>query len=102
MSIPEDDESELDPVYVSSLRELKWIVLAWAVNFAWVIGYCLLRGYDVDTVENLQTIIGMPEWVFWGVFFPWIVTTLFTAWFALTQMADHPLDDSEAEEPSDG
>jgi hypothetical protein len=31
--------------------------------------------------------------VFWGVFVPWIVATLVTGWFALTQIEDHVLPD---------
>ncbi len=102
MMPPDDPDLELDSLFVSSLRESKWIIVAWVVNFTWVVGYCVLRGYRIDDAEKLITILGMPNWVFWGVFLPWIITTLFTAWFALTQMADHPLDDAGPQENSDG
>ena len=85
------DDARLDPVYVTSLREAYWIVAAWAVNCLWVVGYCRLRGYDSVDVENLRTILGMPAWVFWGIFLPWIAATVFTIWFALKCIADHPL-----------
>ena len=101
--IPAATEAELDPIFVSSLREAKWIVVAWTLNFAWVIGYSLSFGYrGGDEPSELITRLGMPAWVFWGVFTPWIVTTLFTAWFALTQMDDHPLDDEPRGESVDG
>ena len=98
MSQSDEPQRELDPLFVSSLRELKWILVAWGVNFAWVIGFCLSRGYETDGAE-LSLVLGMPAWVFWGVMLPMICVTLFTAWFALTQMADHPLEDPETEEP---
>lgn len=99
MNQGDETQQELDPVCVSSLRELIWIVVAWTVSFAWVIGYCTWRGYDGEPTE-FTLVLGMPSWVFWGILLPWVVVTAFTIWFALTQMADHPLDDvvSEADE----
>lgn len=101
MSQSDDSRQELDPLYASSIRELKWIIVAWAVNFAWVLGFCFLRGYGSEESE-ISLVLGMPSWVFWGVMLPWILVTLFTAWFAMTQMADHPLEDSPTEESVDG
>jgi hypothetical protein len=101
-----DAESSSDPVYRSSLRELRWILILWGINFAWVIGYCSLFGYQSEG-EALTTVLGMPSWVFWGIFTPWIVATLVITWFALTQIEDHPLEDPDLDEttsgePSDG
>ncbi len=101
MTQPDNSKPQLDPLYVSSLRELKWILIAWCVNFAWVIGVCALLGYGDGDTKQVTTILGMPSWVFWGVFLPWIVVTLFIAWFALRVMKDHPLQESETEETSD-
>ena len=85
------EQKSVDPIFESSLRELKWILLAWLVNFIWVIGYCSLFGYS----NSDATVMGMPSWAFWGVFLPWIVMTLFTVWFAFFQMTDHPYEDEE-------
>jgi hypothetical protein len=89
----DDVDAELDPVFVSSLRESKWIVIIWFANFAWVVSFSFWAGYEGDSEQRLVTTLGMPRWVFWGVFFPWIVTAGITCWFALTRMADHPLED---------
>lgn len=102
-----DEDLTFDPLYLSALRELKWIVVAWAVNFAWVIGFCVYIGYDsVGTTDSadaeLRLVFGLPSWVFWGVMLPWILVTLFTGWFALTQIKDHPLEDAATGEPLDG
>lgn len=96
------DDSELDPVFVSSLREAKSIFGIWLVMFAWVITVGLFFGYATDPKAPIETTLGMPSWVFWGVFVPWGVTSLFTIWFALTQMADHPLEDPDSLDASDG
>ncbi len=80
-----------DPVFASSLRELKWILAIWSVNFIWVVGYCVLYGYYEEEAP-LATVIGMPSWVFWGVFLPWILSIVVSAWFAFAFMEDHPLD----------
>ena len=83
----------VDPVFKSSLRELKWIFVIWLVHFVWVVGYCYAFGYLAPKTQ-LTTVIGMPSWVFWGVFVPWISATVVSSWFALTQIEDHDLPDS--------
>ena len=96
-----DFESSPDPVYQSSLRESRWILVFWAFFFVWVVGYCSLYGYPVEG-EPITTVLGMPAWVFWGIFVPWIVSGAITIWFALTQIEDHPLDEVVDAEDSDG
>lgn len=63
----------------------------WLACFAWVIGYSLCFGSGGDDRE-LAIVGGVPAWVFWGVGVPWIVATVFSTWFALTQMQEDPLD----------
>jgi len=96
-----DAEQSRDPVYVSSLRESRWILLYWAIFFVWVVGYSTLYGY-LPEGEPLVTVLGMPSWVFWGVFLPWIVSGVIGIWFALTQIEDHPLEEVVDAEDSDG
>jgi hypothetical protein len=101
-----DVETSSDPVYRSSLRELRWILFIWFIFLLWVVGYCGLFGYQTEEAA-LTTILGMPSWVFGGVFLPWIAATIVTCWFALTQIEDHPLQDPTADdetsgEPADG
>lgn len=101
-----DLESSPDPVYRSALRESRWILVLWLINMLWVVGYCSLFGYH-SADEPLTTVLGMPSWVFGGIFMPWIVATTVISWFALTQIEDHPLHDpapadEESEEQTDG
>ena len=99
MDESDDSQWELDPVYVSSIGELKWIVGIWTVSILWIVGFCSVYGYAPD--EPLSIVMGMPWWVFWGVFVPWIVTAVFSCWFAIYKMADHRLDDSDPSESAD-
>ena len=96
MRMPPENAEARDPLYRGALRELRWILAAWAVNFAWVIGYCRVAAFRVEPGEP-ATVWGMPSWVFWGVFLPWIAVTAFTAWFALTRMEDQPLGETDDE-----
>ncbi len=88
-----ETEPPLDPVFKSSVRELRWILVIWFIHFIWVLGYCYTFGYP-DSEQPLSTVLGMPSWVFWGVFAPWITATAISIWFALTQIEDHALTDS--------
>ena len=54
-----EHDPPLDPVFKSSLRELKWILVIWLVHFVWVIGYCYAYGY-LTPETPLTTVIGMP------------------------------------------
>lgn len=97
----QDDKlrQELDPLCVSALLEFKGILIAWAVNFIWTIGFCLAAGYDVDETQ-ISLVFGMPSWVFWGVMLPWFVVSVYSIWFALTQIADHSLEPTESGDSS--
>jgi len=90
--MPEPDK--LDPVYLHSRRETVFALVTWAVFCLWVVGFCLARGYDVDPAD-LQTVMGMPSWIFWGVALPWLAANVVTIWFALKFMADDPLEEPE-------
>ena len=97
---PESDETDLDPLYASSIREMKWILLTWVASFGWVIGYCYTFGFSSGD-GTISTTLGIPSWAFWGVFVPWIVTAVFTSWFAMRVMEDHPLEDPVDSEQAD-
>jgi len=91
------NDTPTDPVYRTSLSEFWQIIVYWLVFFVWVIGYCSPYGFP-DPNQPIETVLGMPAWVFWGIFLPWIVSAAFTTWFALARIADHPLDESAGSE----
>ena len=79
-----------DPVYLHARHEAKWILIAWAVCLVWTVGYSGLFGYEVDP-SNMRLVLGVPSWVFFGVFVPWATATGFSVWFGLSYMQDDPL-----------
>ena len=92
-------DPKFDPVYTHSLRETYLILLTWIVFAIWVISYTLRYGYDLDP-DNFSTVIGIPEWVFWGIGLPWILAILVTVGFAVFIIKDDPLEESK-EAPTD-
>lgn len=90
MASYQGEKKELDPLYLNARREAWWILLAWAVCLVWTVGYCALFGYEID-VATMNLVLGMPSWVFWGVFIPWMTATGFSIWFGLAYMRDDVL-----------
>jgi hypothetical protein len=97
MTDPKSADHPADPLFVSSLRELKWVLATWLFHFIWVATYCGTQGYQ-DDATPVKIVWGMPSWVFWGIVVPWLAASLFTIWFALTQMKDHAFDDADHDE----
>ena len=86
----------LDPVYLHARRETVFVIVAWCGFCLWVVGYCLLNGYDLDPAE-LKTVLGMPALIFWGVALPWVMANVVAIYFGLKFMADDPLEDPPTE-----
>ena len=87
MSSSPADKEEYDPLYVHAKQEAWLILAAWAVCLVWTVGYSTLFGYGIHQSE-IQTVLGIPSWVFWGVFVPWMTATVFSIWFGLVYMRD--------------
>ncbi len=100
---------EDDPVYTSSRREVVIILAVWSVAMIWTVGVCYLQGYadhpkPVGTLDamipslerfdrdpaGLRTPfgLGIPDWVFWGIIFPWAISIAASAWFCFAVMTD--------------
>ena len=62
----------------------------WAAALVWSTLVCFFWGYH-RPVEDIGLILGMPDWVFWGVVFPWAVCLVFSWWFCFVYMADDDL-----------
>ena len=69
--------------------------LLWFVCGCWVVGLSFFLGYE----QRAYAIGGVPHWVFWGVFVPWVVFFLIHCWFSLVFMRDDSPGDSSS--PSD-
>ena len=89
---PDQTPTEYDPVFIHSRREALIILCLWVACLVYAVPYCYINGYsqEVDPAQ-LETVVGIPAWVFWGIAFPWILATLFTIFFCLFVMRDDDL-----------
>ena len=77
-------------------REGFLIMIVWAVDLVWSVTVSYLMGYNRDP-QTIGLILGMPDWVFWGIVLPWGLTLLFSGWFCFGFMADDDLGRDMAE-----
>lgn len=85
--------TEWDPVYLHSRREAIVIVTTWFLALLWTVPYCYFNGYQTaESPRVVEFILGMPDWVFWGVAMPWMVCNLFTVWFCFGYFVDDDLE----------
>lgn len=91
---------EYDPVYLNSGKEAIVILFVWLFFFLWTIPYCWINGYRgaIDPTD-LEMVLGMPSWIFWGVAVPWLVADVVTILLAVFYIKDDPL--GEADEEAD-
>jgi hypothetical protein len=83
-------------------REAVFTLLVWAVALVWSVGYCAAFGYVVDEPPaEFRMIAGMPDWVFLGIFTPWVLCFFTTIVFCLVGMRDDDLG-AEAQEQGAG
>ena len=91
---PGTNDTSLQPtrVFLNSRREAIVIFGAWFVALCWSVPYCYINGYgqQVDP-ETLNTIMGIPSWLFGGILMPWIIADLFTTWVCFFYMKDDEL-----------
>src|SRR5262249_57619339 len=93
-----------------------WVSLVvFAAALTWSVSYCYLRGYEHDpnsspveawlvssglalrrTPDDLRVVLGMPDWVCYGIFVPWVLCAAFTMLYSSFGMPD---DDLGAAEP---
>lgn len=89
-----------DPVLINSRREAVIILVTWAAATLYCCLTCYFLGYIRDGqprgVDDLNPILGMPSWFFWGVVVPWFVCALVTFWFTGFVMVDDDLGEDHA------
>lgn len=82
-----------DPVVRSARREALTVLGVWLVALAWTVGYCTARGYSPETATT-RFVLGLPEWVFWGIVVPWFACIAFGCWFSSFGMEDAVLEEA--------
>jgi hypothetical protein len=89
-----------DPVLTQSRNEALLIIGFYTIAMIYVGIVCYWLGYHKQAAD-LQPILGMPRWVFWGIAVPWLVCDLFTAWFTIFYMTDQQMFDEDTDEFAD-
>ena len=96
------DGYEPDPVFVNSLRESFVIIILFLFFMLWSVGLSFYLGHESRYVptnpENLSLVWGMPSWVFYGVFLPWMIVNLIAIWFCFGFMKTDDLDTGSVDE----
>lgn len=86
---------DIDPVLKNSRREAIIIGVVWFAATTFCCAYSYWAGYNRPGQalgrQDLNVVLGMPSWVFWGIMVPWLVCALFTFWFAGVFMSDDDL-----------
>ncbi|MCA9093245.1 MAG: hypothetical protein KDA68_07140 [Planctomycetaceae bacterium] len=98
-------EPREDPILISSRREAilvagLWIAaMIYSVLFSWHFGYP--DSLEAVKAEDITFVWGVPFWVFWGVFVPWIACSIISILIGLLCMKDEPLGEDVGDDESD-
>ncbi len=98
MATPPDPRRKEQRLLRNARRESLLIMAVWAAALAWTMAVSLALGYGRDP-GAVTLVLGMPDWVFWGVALPWLVALLFSVWFCFFFMADDDLGRDPEPEP---
>lgn len=66
--------------YFKARREAIVAFVILAVACAWTLSV----SFYLSRSEPLETVLGIPKWVVWGVFVPWVVFFLVHCWYTLS------------------
>lgn len=73
---------------------------AFAVCLVWTVGFSARYGYRLPENGVVETVGGIPAWVFWGVFVPWVAATVFSVAYGLFWIRDDDLGEAPPEASS--
>lgn len=83
--------SQVASVLRNARKEAIFVSGVWVAACAYTVGYAALFAYRTD--EPLQLLFGVPSWIVWGVFAPWLAVTVITCWYSFFGMKDDDLDE---------
>jgi hypothetical protein len=86
-----------DPVLRSARREALLVFGIWLAACIYTVGFCAAYGYERDPA-TLTFVLGIPDWVFYGVFLPWTVCTILSFIVSNFVIRDEDLGEEQAEE----
>jgi uncharacterized membrane protein YhdT len=94
MTLPAASESGL----ANAQREARFVLWVWLAACGYTVGYAALFAYGKEAPPLVG---GMPSWVVWGIFLPWVTCTVVTCWFALRGIRDEDLGEERPESPAE-
>lgn len=96
-----DEDYEHDPVFTNSYREAVVIIVLFVLFMFWTVGISFWLGVreDVSDVEAISLVWGMPQWVFYGVFLPWMLVNVISVWFCFGLMKTDDLSEGASSLP---
>ena len=96
MNRTDNSTRNYDPTFLHARREAFVIVLLFATFCCWSLAASYFLGYaSSNEAQSTAIIAGMPAWVFWGIFVPWIGVDAAAVWFCFFYMADDDLGESD-------
>jgi hypothetical protein len=90
MTHPPDTPDTEQELLRHARREGLLIMAAWSAALVWSSGVGYFFGYH-RPADEMGLTLGMPDWVFWAIVFPWAICFLFSTWFCFWYMADDDL-----------
>jgi hypothetical protein len=86
--IRDESLTDTEVILESSRREAAFVAGVWVLACLYTVGVCGLLGYPSRPSAPPPLVMGIPNWVFWGVLVPWGVVLALTIWFAFRGMRD--------------
>lgn len=86
-----------DRTFLNARREAFVIILLFGLFATWslTVSYWLGATESEHAVSVSATVLGMPSWVFWGVFLPWGLVNVVAFWFCFGFMTDDDLGEND-------
>jgi hypothetical protein len=94
---PQNGAMKEDPSIRRMRREALVILAIWFLAATYTVGYCYLFGYHRPP-DSLTFVWGFPDWIFWGILFPWGICFILSFWLAYLFVRDAPMAGGEEEE----
>ncbi len=83
-----------DPNLRVARREAVVVAVIWIAAMGYTLLYCYFNGYNRPP-SQVKFILGIPDWVVYGVLAPWLVCWALSLWFTYAFMEDVPLGEDD-------
>ena len=82
------------------VREARVVAVIWLAGLVWVCGSIAATGYlpIEQRPDPPPLVLGIPSWVFWSLFVPWLACIAATWWFAVCILKDDETADGASEQ----